>query len=338
MGYKTVFITERGHRHQQAARQAAPPVLDIAMLRQPDRTTLAAAVTEADYLISERAGAIDADLIRGAPHLKLILRLGSLTHDIDVNAAREAGVIVCSWPVGSVIRVAEHMVMQILALVKKLREVEAVALSASREWGESKRTDEDTFAYNWSRRDGIGGLWGRTVGILGFGEIGVELARRLVGWGVRLLYNKRRRLPAAVEQELGLTHVEVDALLAESDIVANLLPYFSNTDLSIGADAFARMKEGAWLVSCGSGSVIDEAALAEALHNGRLAGAALDTFEWEPLKDDNPLIALARAGYNVLLTPHTAAGVSSAAANERAQDYTNILAHIEGKPIRYRVV
>jgi phosphoglycerate dehydrogenase-like enzyme len=235
-----------------------------------------------------------------------------------------------------VIRVAEHMVMQILALVKKLREVEAVALSASREWGESKRTDEDTFAYNWSRRDGIGGLWGRTVGILGFGEIGVELARRLVGWGVRLLYNKRRRLPAAVEQELGLTHVEVDALLAESDIVANLLPYFSNTDLSIGADAFARMKEGAWLVSCGSGSVIDEAALAEALHNGRLAGAALDTFEWEPLKDDNPLIALARAGYNVLLTPHTAAGVSSAAANERAQDYTNILAHIEGKPIRYR--
>ncbi len=337
MPYKTVFTTERGQRHQQAALQAAPPMLDVVMLRQPDRATLAAALADADYLISERTGVIDAELIRAAPRLKLILRLGSLTYDIAVDAAREAGIVVCSWPVATVIRVAEHIVMQMLALTKKLRESESVALAASAEWGESKRTNEDTFAYNWSRRDDVGGLWGRTVGILGFGEIGAELGRRLAGWDVRLLYNKRRRLPVAVEQELGLTYVETGALFAESDIVANLLPYFPNTDLSIGADAFARMKEGAWLVSCGSGSVIDEAALAEAIRSGRLAGAALDTFEWEPVRDDNPLVALGRAGYNVLLTPHTAAGTSSAASGERAQDYSNVLAHIEGRPIRYRI-
>ena len=244
---------------------------------------------------------------------------------------------VCYWPVGSVIRVAEHVVLQMLALSKKLRETEAVALAAGTEWGDSQRTDEDTFAYNWSRRQEIDGLWQQCIGILGFGEIGVELARRLAGWDCTLLYNKRRRLPEKVENELGLSYVDVDALLAQSDYLVNLLPYFPSTDLLVGADYFARIKPGAALVSCGSGSVIDEAALAGAVKSGRLAGAALDTFEWEPIKADNPLLELAKAGYNVLLTPHIAAGASAAAAQERAGDYTNIVNHINGRPLKYRV-
>jgi D-3-phosphoglycerate dehydrogenase len=104
--HKTIFTTERGQRHQQAALRAAPVSLDITMVRQPDKATLCSLLAEAEYLISERAGLIDAELIRAAPHLKLILRLGSLTYDIDVAAARAAGVAVCYWPVGSVIRVA----------------------------------------------------------------------------------------------------------------------------------------------------------------------------------------------------------------------------------------
>jgi phosphoglycerate dehydrogenase-like enzyme len=307
------------------------------MLRQPDRATLLSYLAEADYFISERAGLVDAEMIRAAPRLKLILRLGSLTHDIDTGAARAAGVAVCYWPVGSVIRVAEHVVLQMLALSKKLRETEAVALAAGPGWGDSKRTDEDTFAYNWSNRQEIDGLWQKRIGILGFGEIGVELARRLAGWDCTVLYNKRRRLPETVEREFELSYVEIDTLLAQSDYLVNLLPYFPATDLLIGADYFAGMKPGAFLVSCGSGSVIDEAALAEAVKSGRLAGAALDTFEWEPIKADNPLIELAQAGYNLLLTPHIAAGASAAAAQERAGDYTNIVNHIHGRPLKYRV-
>lgn len=335
--YKTIFTTERGHRHQQAALEAAPESLDIIMLRQPDRATLAAALAEADFLISERVGAIDAGLIRAAPRLKLILRLGSLTFDIDAEAARAAGVAVCRWPVGSVIRVAEHMVMQLLALSKKLRETEAIALEASDRWGESKRTDEDTFAYNWSERSNVEGIWQQTIGILGFGEIGAELARRLQGWDVTLLYTKRRRLPPAVETEFGLSYVDEDTLFRQSDAIANLLPYFPSTDLAIGAGHFVRMKDGAYFVSCGSGSVVDEAALAEAVRLGKLGGAALDTFEWEPIKPDNPLIALAKAGHNVLLTPHIAAGATAAASRERMGDFTNLVNFIEGKPLRYRV-
>lgn len=336
--YKTVFTTERGHRHQQAALQAAPAVLDITMLRQPDRATLLAHLAEAEYLISERTGVIDAGLITAAPRLKLILRLGSLAYDIDTGAAKAAGVAVCYWPVGSVIRVAEHVMLQMLALSKKLRETELIALEASPEWGQSKRTDEDTFAYNWSGRQNVEGLWRTTVGILGFGEIGAELAKRLQGWDCTILYHKRRRLPEVVEGELGLTYAGLDDLLARSDYLVNLLPYFRETDLLIDAGYFARMKDGAALVSCGSGSVVNEADLAQAIKSGKLNGAALDTFEWEPIKADNPLLPLARAGYNVLLTPHIAAGATAAAAQERTRDYTNIVNHISGQPLLYRIV
>lgn len=336
--HKTVFTTERGHRHQQAALQAAPNTLDITMLRQPDRQTLLAHLAEAEYLISERIGEIDAGMIAAAPRLKLILRLGSLAYDIDTGAAKAAGVAVCTWPVGSVIRVAEHVMLQMLALSKKLRETELIALEASPEWGQSKRTDEDTFAYNWSNRQNIEGLWRTTIGILGFGEIGAELSKRLQGWDCTLLYNKRRRLPEKVETELGLTYAGLDDLLARSDYLVNLLPYFPETDQMINSDYFARMKDGAALVSCGSGSVIHEADLAQAVKSGKLSGVALDTFEWEPIKADNPLIPLARAGYNVLLTPHIAAGATAAAAQERARDYTNIVNHISGRPLLYRIV
>ena len=335
--YKTIFTTERGLRHQEVALSAAPEMLSVTMLRQPDKETLLPHLAEAEYLVSERTGVIDAEMIQSAPNLKLIVRLGSLFYDIDLAAAKEAGIAVCYSPVKPVIRVAEHLVLQLLALSKKVRSSEDAALVASTEWGESKRTNEDTFAYNWSQQENVGGLWKETIGILGFGEIGAELARRLQGWGCNLLYNKRRRLPESVEIDLGLTYVDMDTLLAQSDYVANLLPYFSSTDMLINTETFAKMKEGACFVSCGSGSVIDEYALAEAIKSGKLSGAALDTFEWEPIKADNPLIALANEKQNVLLTPHIAAGTFNNPQKERASNYANIIQHINGAPLEYRI-
>jgi len=335
--YKTVFVTDRGQRHQQRALDAAPELLDVTMLRNPDRQTLQAALADATYLISERGGEIDAALIEAAPDLRLILRLGSLTYDVDANAARRAGVKVCYWPLAGAVLVAEHVVMQMLAVAKRLRETEAVALNAGPHWGYPQRTDEDVFAFNWAELESIEGLSGKTVGIAGFGEIGVELARRLRGWECRLLYNKRRRLPDVAEADLGLTYADVETLFAESDVVANLLPYAGALDGRIGRDLIGRMKPGAFLVSSGSGGVIDEAALAAAIVEGRLAGAALDTFEWEPLPPDNPLLALAQEGHNILLTPHVAGGGSEAAARQVAACYTNVLDDIEGRPLRYQL-
>ncbi|NIO42974.1 MAG: hypothetical protein GTO41_24140, partial [Burkholderiales bacterium] len=194
--HAVLFLTDRGLRHQQAALASAPPETDVTMLRKPPREEVLRRLPEVDFLISERSGEIDAEMIAAGKKLRLIQRLGSLTYDIDRDAARVAGVPVCAWPVRSVILVAEHMVMQMLALAKRLNEATAIALDAG-DWGQpSRRTDEDTFAYNWSNRERVGGICGQTIGILGLGEIGVELARRLRGFApARILYHKRRRLP-----------------------------------------------------------------------------------------------------------------------------------------------
>lgn len=338
--YKTIYTTERSPFHQERAIAAAPPDLDIIMLRYATKADLIEHLTDTTFLISERTGVIDKEIITAAPNLKMILRLGSLTHDIDVAAAKEAGVIVCRWSDAGVIRVAEHAIMQLLTLTKKVREVQKIALEASEDWLESKRTDENTFAYNWSRRQGIMQLYQHTIGIIGFGEISAEITRRLSGWGCSILYNKRRRLPDSVETELGIMYVEKETLWEQSDYIINLLPYFPETDMSINAESFAKMKAGSLIVSVGSGSVIDESALADAVRSGHLAGAAIDTYEWEPILKNNPLRQLAFEGYNILLTPHTAAGSSTAkiADKERASDFTNIINFLEDKPIINRLV
>jgi phosphoglycerate dehydrogenase-like enzyme len=337
--HSTLLLTERGLRHQQAALAAAPPDLDVTILRKPAREEVMHRLPELEFLISERSGELDAEMIAAGKKLRLIQRLGSLTYDIDLDAARAAGVPVCFWPIRTVILVAEHVVMQMLALAKRINEATAVTLKAG-DWGQPpRRTDEDTFAYNWSNRENVGGVYQQKVGILGFGEIGAELARRLRDFApAGVLYHKRRRLPESVEAELGLTYVSGDQLFAKSDFLCNLLPYLLKTEMLINADAIALMKPSAYLVSCGSGSVIDETALAEALRAGRLAGAALDTYEWEPIRRDNPLLPLARdPAMNVLLTPHTAAGTVSARKGGREEDFENIRRTLRGEPLLFRL-
>jgi phosphoglycerate dehydrogenase-like enzyme len=337
--YPTLFITERGMRHQAAARRSAPPELEVVMLRSPDRDSLLLHLKDAVFLISERSGVIDREILASAPGLRLIVRLGSLTHDIDLDAARMAGIAVCAQPQQGAMMVAEHCVMQMLALAKRLRGVEQAALMDGK-GVESRRTDEDTFSYNWTHQRNINGVRGRNVGILGFGESGAELARRLRGWNCRVIYYRRRRLPPVVEADLDIQYCGRERLLADSDFVVNLLPYSPETNLSLGQADFERMKAGSYLVSCGSGSVIDEDALAQSIRSRHLAGAALDTFEWEPLLPDNPLriLAFGDPGANVLLTPHTAGGTLPAGSTpDRHDDYRPIIQFLRGEPIAGRV-
>lgn len=330
-----LFLTDRSERHQQAAREAAPPKIEhIHFLRRPDKATVLRKIGDADFLISERAGVIDGEIIAAGKRLRLIQRLGSLTYDIDLEAARAAGVPVCDFPIPGVVAVAEHLIWQILAVLRRAHDGESVAQAAG-DWGQSQRTDENIFATNWSRRTGIRSLLGLTVGVVGFGEIGVETVRRLRAFGCRMLYNKRSCLPAHVEESLGIEYRTEDELYRQSDVLCNLLPYSPATDGLIGVDVFARMQPGSYLVNCGSGSVIDESALAAALRSGHLAGAALDTFEWEPIRPDNPLLPLARdPQQNVTLTPHTAflGGVGS-----RREEFANIRRLLAGEPLHNRV-
>ena len=121
--HPTLFITHRGERHQNDALQAAPKDLEVTMLRSPSKEEILVALPGKEFLITERTGVIDADIINAGKDLKLIQRLGVQTYDIDLKAAKKAGIPVCYLPVRSCIMVAEPMLMQILVLAKRLREV-----------------------------------------------------------------------------------------------------------------------------------------------------------------------------------------------------------------------
>lgn len=335
--HKTLFLTQRGLQHQKWAMEGAPAELELIMRRGASREELLALLADAEFLITERTGVIDAEMIAAAPKLRLIQRLGRQTWDIDLDAARRAGVPVCYWPIEGCVMVAEHMMLQMLGLLKRVREAMHVTVEAADYGVETKRGDEDTFAYNWSRRGGIGKLTGATVGILGFGEIGLELVEQLQGFHCTVLYHKRTRLPESVEAQLRLEYAAPDAIAACSDIVCSLLPYQGPKE-PIDASYFARMKPGALFVHCGSGATVDEGALLDALRSGHLAGAALDTYTYEPLRPADPLVqAVQDPTLNLILTPHIAAGGVTAGGHSRTQDYDNILALLAGRELHYRI-
>lgn len=337
--FQVLFLTQRGLRHQQAAIESAPAELEIIMRRDPSRDELFALLPQADFLISERAGRLEADVFAAASRFRLVQRLGRQTWDIDLEAARRAGVPVCCQPIPGCQLVAEHMILQTLALVKRLREVTFIAEQAG-DWGEPQECTEDYFAYNWSRRDEIGGLFDRTVGILGFGEIGLELARRLQAFGCRVLYHKRQRLPLHAEAGLQIEYASPAGIQAQASVICNLLPDLPETWRLLDADFLAACQPGGLLVHAGGGTTVNAAAVADALRSGRLGGAALDTFNWEPVRPDDPLVELARdPPANLLLTPHTAAGAQAAAGAEfeRGRDYDNLLAILNGQPLKDRV-
>lgn len=335
---RAVFTTARSERHQKDALAVAPEGLEVTVLRSPGREQLAHALEGARYLVSERSGAVDGAVLAGARDLRLVLRLGELAHDIDLEAARQAGVMVCRREQEGVLRVAEFCVLQMLALQRRLLESEALARAAGDDWAPRRTTDENRFAFNWTRRRGLAGLYGRTVGILGLGEIGIALARRLRGWNVQLAYHRRNRLPQTVEAAFDLNWRMPEALLADADVLVCLLPHTEATAGWLDRARLAAMKPGALLVSAGSGGVIDETALADMLAEGHLAGAALDTFAVEPLEAGNRLVALAGQGANLLLTPHVAGGAPDDADREFAAMWDPVRAHMAGREPEGRLV
>lgn len=293
---------------------------------------------EPSILISERSGTVNADILSASSELRLVQRLGSQVHDIDLDAARDLGVAVCTWPLPQCAMVAEHVLMQIMSLVKRARAASQVVVEASDRWGQPRRCDADTFAINWSGFGGIRQLRDSTVGIVGFGEIGTEVANLLAPFGCSVLYHRRKRLPEWAEIRLGVEHASRDDLLASSDIVCVLLPHSDETEGSVDAEFVQQMRAGSFLVSAGASTLLVEDAVAAAYVSGHLGGVATDGFRWEPVRADNPLALLgADPAANVVLTPHAAQADLVLDVNLRRQEYTNVAALLEGRPLQHRV-
>lgn len=338
---KTLFLTHRGLFQQQRVLDSAPPELEITMFRDAVKEEVIRRLPDYEFLISEREDVIDAEMISAGRKLRLIQRLGSQTWDIDLQAARQSGIPVCYWPDMGTINVAEHCLMQTLDLMKKVRDLASTMNRA--DWEKpSTLCDEDTFSYNWTGRSGSDTLWGKTVGILGFGEIGRELAAMLKGFNGKILYHKRHPMSPQAEQELGITFSQPDNLVRQSHVVYCLLPFIQEMAQSMNAALFAKMMPGSYFVFCGGSGMVNEVDLIAALRCGHLAGAALDTFTYEPLQKDSALLSLHRELFdpnnmepaNLLLTPHVAAGTRG---GSRRSDYTNLISILTGQPLQYRV-
>jgi phosphoglycerate dehydrogenase-like enzyme len=339
-GQKTIFITNRPLVHQDLALQAAPDELDITMLESPTTAEVERTIATLDpvFLISERTGEVSAEMIEAGPSLRLIQRLGSQIHDIDLDAARAADVPVCFWPLPQLTMVAEHVMMQMLSLVKRARPASAVVAEASNRWGEPRQCDADTFAINWSGFGGVRQLSGATIGIIGFGEIGTALSRLLQPFGASVLYHRRARLPDPAAERLGIGYADPDELLERSDIVVVLLPHSPETEGGIDASFIARMQPRSFLVSAGASTLLDEEAVAAGYRSGHLAGVAADGFRWEPVRPDNPLVLLAAdPAANVTLTPHSAQADLVLDVDLRRHEFTNLDALLHGRPLQHRV-
>ena len=271
---------------------------------RPGRAGIGAAAG-ADALVTGQRR-IGAELIRAGAGVRLVLVQGRAPWAVDREAAAAAGVPVATLPHRGAIAVAEQTIALMLGLYRKV----VPGHLGTRDAGykrlglEPIRTTERKIAFNWLRYDDVRQLHGRTLGLVGLGGIGLEVARRAQAFDMEVVYHKRSPLPRAYEAVAGVRHLPLEELLAASDVVSLHAPHTDATEGMIGAAEFKAMKKDAILVNTARGGLVDEAALADALSEGRIAGAGLDVFVDEPLPADSPLIGAP----NVLLSPHVGGG------------------------------
>ena len=256
----------------------------VEVIEETDYAAFTRSMAEADVLLHVLEP-VTAKVIAGAPRLRLIQKLGVGVNTIDLEAARTAAAAVCNMPGVNSIAVAEMALALMLAVLRRLRYLDAATRS-----GEGWRPDLDVL-------DTTGEIAGRTVGLLGFGGSARRLAAALEALGARVVYHAR-----SVKPDVPFAFLSLEDLLAQADVVSLHIPVEAGTRGLIGEGAFARMKPGAVLINTARGELVDETALARALAGGRLRGAGLDVFAGEPIGADNPLMAFPQ----VVASPHAA--------------------------------
>ncbi|MFE5711481.1 hydroxyacid dehydrogenase [Streptomyces sp. NPDC056501] len=279
---------------------------DVRHVDGRDRPALFAALSDADALIVRSGTRVDAEALDRAPRLRVVGRAGVGLDNVDTATAAERGITVVNAPDSNTVSVAELTVGLILASARHL-----TAAARSLEAGE------------WRRADFVGlELAGRTAGIVGYGRVGRQVARRLAAFDMRILVHDPHADTAGDVQHVGL-----DELLATSDVVTLHLPKTPGTTGLIGARELSLMRPTAYLVNTARGGIVDEAALAEALREGRLNGAALDVYATEP-PVASPLPALP----NVLGIPHLGASTPDAQLRAGRDVVAKVLAELAQLP------
>ena len=274
--------------------EALGPDFDIRNVDGTDRPALLEAIATADAILIRSATQVDAEAIAAAKQLKVVARAGVGLDNVDIKSATTAGVMVVNAPTSNIISAAELTVGHIISLARHIPAAHASLAAGT--WKRSKYTGVE--------------LYEKTVGIIGLGRIGALITQRLQGFGMNVVaYDPY--ITSARAQQLGVTLLSLDELLAQSDFITIHMPKTPETTGMISTAQIALMKPTAFLVNVARGGLIDEDALYAALKSNRIAGAGLDVFVKEPPLE-SPLLELD----NVVLTPHL--GASTDEAQEKA--------------------
>lgn len=258
---------------------------------------------------------IDKDALQTADRLKVISRYGVGVDQVDLETAKQKGIVVTNTPGANSSSVAELTLSMMLVLARKIIDANSAVRNGE-----------------WPRYAGVS-LEGKTVGIIGLGAIGKEVAKRLAGFGCRILaYDPYINNATAISDIIEL--VGFEDLITVSDFISLHVPLLAETRNLIQKDILAKMKKGAFLINTSRGEVVNEADLFEALQSGWLKGAALDAFCEEPPSKDNPLLSLP----NVVTTPHLGAHTDGATSNMGWMAMRDCLAVLKGEEPLYRVV
>jgi D-3-phosphoglycerate dehydrogenase len=273
---------------------ALGPDFEVRYVDGTDRPALLAAIADADAILVRSATQVDAEAIAAARTLRVIARAGVGLDNVDITAATKAGAMVVNAPTSNILSAAELTIALILASARNVASANA-ALKGGK-WARSKYTGIE--------------LDGKTIGIVGLGKIGALVAARLLPFGVKLLaYDPY--VQAGKAAQIGAKLVTLDELLAESDFVTVHMPKTPETIGLIGEEALRKVKPTVRIINVARGGLVDEAALAAAIKEGRVAGAGIDVFATEPTTE-SPLFELD----SVVVTPHL--GASTDEAQEKA--------------------
>lgn len=317
---RTLYWSHAPESVYAVLRECSRDIADLRTLQADDDQLRLAALEDAEVVIVA-AKPFERRFLDAAPHLRLFHHQGVGYHDtLPVEYLSGRGIRVALTPEGTTTGVAEHTVMLMLAVCKRLPHVDA----------QLRQGHWHINTYRAESRE----VSGMTVGFVGFGRIGQAVAARLQAFNVQCAFSDPGI--AATELEVGAgraRHLPLDELLATSDVVSLHLPYSAGARHLIDRQALARMKRGAFLINAARGGLVDETALADSLRAGHLGGAGLDCFEQEPPPPAHPLFGL----HNVVLTPHTAAASIDALRNKMQALFANIARYSRGMPLANEV-
>jgi D-3-phosphoglycerate dehydrogenase len=287
--------------------------VDVKLGLKPDE--LKKVIGDYEALVVRSETKATADIIQAGTKLQVIARAGVGLDNIDVEAATRQGVVVVNAPTGNTIAAAEHTVAMMLALARHIAQANAKLKSGV-----------------WQRSDYMGvELRGKTLGIMGLGNVGSEVARRAQAFNMRLIgYDPF--VSSDYARNLAVELVTLEQLLKESDFITLHLPLTAQTKMLLGAKELSKMKPTVRIINCARGGLIDEGALLKAVEAGKVAGAAVDVFVKEPVTD-----SVLFQNDKIIVTPHLGASTKEAQASVALEVAEQVIAVLKGQPAKYAV-